>query len=241
MIQLHFSRLFSVFGLMSAYLYQDLLKSNLDDLMNTIGAKDGKISDLQANGGHYMDNVTGGNGNTVENVSFTLGGMSLGMLALKYGVPFLLNRRRRRKNSRGKEVDEPEDDGYNNMEDGPSSAGPPLPRNESDGVQKHYHEHVHKHDNDFVMPPEELPEPRFTDELNPDFMPYGYKQACAAYSGLPPQLLNVPFSVRKKVSAEMIMTVWGELVNEYNGDHTMTPYQMDKLLRQRLKQRYNVE
>ena len=83
--------------------------------------------------------------------------------------------------------------------------------------------------------------------LNPGFVPYGfpvgqpYHQQPVAMQGLPPQFLNVPFSTRKKASAEQIMTVFGELINEYQDDQTMTMNQIDTLLRHRLKEKFNIE
>jgi len=177
--------------------------------------------------------------------------MSLGMLARKYVVPFLLNRRRKRKEE---EEDENEDKGYDTNRNNDSV--------DPEGVNRHVHEHVHthkhKHENDFIMPPEDLPDPRTTHEidelakhssgLNPGFIPYGlpvasqyhYPQPVAAH-GLPPQFPNVPFSTRKQASAEQIMTIFGELMNEYQNDQTMTMNQVDILLRQRLKEKYNIE
>ena len=234
---------------------KDSLKSKIDQLLGVVKDKDDKISDLAENGVHYLDGPTGGNGNTVENVSFTLGGMSLGMLALKYGVPFLLNRRRRRKKK--KEGDENEDDGYDVDRGGPMP--PPTPQRD-EGVRKHIHEHVHnhKHENEYVMPQNQLPDPRTTHEiddlaqhssgLHQGFIPYGmpvaappyYQQPVAAH-GLPPQFPNVPFSTRKRATAEQIMTIFGELMNEYQDDQTMTMNQIDILLRQRLKEKFNIE
>ena len=179
------------------------------------------------------------------------------MLALKYGVPFLLNRRRRRKN--GKNIDKDDEDGYDN------NAGPSMPPPvegsgcQHDGPHTHVHEHVHKHrhENEYVMPLDKLPEaPRATEDiddmtgrhgLNPGFVPYGfpvsepYHQQPVAMQGLPPQFLNVPFSTRKQATAEQIMTVFGELVNEYQNDQTMTMRQVDTLIRHRLKQKFNIE
>ena len=229
-----------------------------DSLKNKIDGLNGHISDLEANGGHYMDGATGGNGNTVENVSFTLGGMSLGMLALKYGVPFLLRRRRKRKN--GKNIDKDDEEGYDNGTR--PSTPPPIERErggcDCDGSHTHVHEHVHKHrhENEYVMPLDNLPEHRATEDvedrtgkhgLNPQFVPYGfpvsepYHQQPVAMQGLPPQFLNVPFSTRKQATAEQIMTVFGELVNEYQNDQTMTMSQVDTLMRHRLKQKFNLE
>ena len=226
---------------------KDSLKTKIDSLTETI---DG----LEASNGHYMDGATGGNGNTVENVSFTLGGMSLGMLALKYGVPLLLGRRRKRKN--GKNIDTDDDEGYDT--DAEPSIPPPSGKQGCgcDGPHTHVHEHVHKHrhENEYVMSPDECPEPKTTREidqlaqshgLNPGFVPYGmpisvaYTQQPVAANGLPPQFLNTPFS--KHATAEQVMTVFGELVNEYKNDQTMTMGQIDVLLRQRLKQKYNLE
>ena len=226
---------------------KDSLKTKIDSLTETI---DG----LEASNGHYMDGATGGNGNTVENVSFTLGGMSLGMLALKYGVPLLLGRRRKRKN--GKNIDKDDEEGYDT--DAEPSIPPPSGKQGCgcDGPHTHVHEHVHKHrhENEYVMSPDECPEPKTTREidqlaqshgLNPGFVPYGmpisvaYTQQPVAANGLPPQFLNTPFS--KHATAEQVMTVFGELVNEYKNDQTMTMGQIDVLLRQRLKQKYNLE
>lgn len=238
---------------------KDSLKSKIGVLVGTIDARDAQISDLEASSGHYMDDYTGGNGNSVENVSFTLGGMSLGMLALKYGVPFLLNRRRRKKKN-GKNIDKDDEEGYDN------DTRPSTPQsavdddcNNCDGSHTHVHEHIHKHrhENEYVMPLDELPEaPRATEDiddrtgkhgLNPGFVPYGfpvsepYHQQPVAMQGLPPQFLNVPFSTRKQATAEQIMTVFGELVNEYQNDQTMTMRQVDTLIRHRLKQKFNIE
>jgi hypothetical protein len=239
------------------------LKSRIDELLNFVSDKDKVINELTEGGVHYLDGATGGNGNTVENVSFTLGGMSLGMLALKYGVPLLLNRRRRKKKKKGD--DENEDDGYdvdrdkNFYPDPVPPVSTPAPQHDED-VKKHIHEHVHnhKHENEYVMPQNQLPDPRTTHEiddlaqhnsgLHRGFIPYGmpvaappyYQQPVAAH-GLPPQFPNVPFSTRKKATAEQIMTIFGELINEYRDDQTMTMTQMDMLLRQRLKEKYNIE
>jgi len=249
------------------------LGSRIEQLLGFVHDKDQVISNLKEEGAHYLDGATGGNGNTVENVSFTLGGASLGMLALKYGVPFLLNRRRKRKQK--KEEEEPEDDGYDIGDVGDGNI-PEIPAgdcqhqdNEEDETTKHVHEHEHihthkhKHENDFIMPPEDLPDPRTTHEidelakqgyraqLNPGFAGYGlpmppivnqyhYPQAVAAH-GLPPQLPNIPFSTRKNATAEQIMTIFGELMNEYQDDQSMTMAQMDILLRQRLKEKHNIE
>ena len=232
---------------------KDSLKSKIDALVGTIDARNAQISDLQANDGHYMDGMTGGNGNTVENVSFTLGGMSLGMLALKYGVPFLLNRRRRRKN--GKNIDKDDEEGYDNS--GNSNELPIGGQHEDGHEHKHTHEHIHTHkyENEYVMPLEELPQPKTPDEvegstghgLDSAFVPYGfpvsqpYHQQPVAMQGLPPQFLHVPFGTRKQATAEQIMTIFGELVNEYQNDQTMTMGQIDTLLRQRLKEKFNIE
>jgi hypothetical protein len=235
---------------------KDSLKTKIDDLMGVIGTKDGHISQLETNGSHYMDGATGGNGNTVENVSFTLGGMSLGMLALKYGVPFLLGRRRKRKN--GKNIDKGDEEEYDNDTRPPTP--PPVEKEgcDGDGSCTHVHEHVHKHrhENEYVMPLDGLPEHVATENvedrtgkhgLNPQFIPYGfpasepYHQQPIAMQGLPPQFLNVPFSTRKQATAEQIMTVFGELVNEYQNDQTMTMSQVDTLVRHRLKQKFNLE
>jgi hypothetical protein len=235
------------------------LKSRIDELLNFVSDKDKVINELTEGGVHYLDGATGGNGNTVENVSFTLGGMSLGMLALKYGVPFLLNRRRKKKN--GKNIDKDDEEGYDNNV-GPSMP-PPVEGIEGggcqhDGPHTHVHEHVHKHrhENEYVMPLDSLPQQTATEDiegrtgkqgLNPGFVPYGfpvsepYHQQPVAMQGLPPQFLNVPFSTRKQATAEQIMTVFGELINEYQNDQTMTMGQVDTLLRHRLKQKFNIE
>ena len=232
------------------------LKSRIDELLGFVSGKDKLINELKENGTHYLDGSTNGNGNTVENVSFTLGGMSLGMLALKYGVPLLLKRRRRKKKKDEDNEDLDREEGYDNM--GPS----PLPSSDDvlkEHVHRHEHIHKHKHENEYIMSPENLPDPRTTYEiddlskqgggLNPGFMPYGfplptpsnyYPQPVAAH-GLPPQFPNVPFSTRKQASAEQIMTIFGDLINEYQDDQTMTMTQMDMLLRQRLKEKYNIE
>ena len=236
------------------------LSSRIENLLVLIGNKD----KLLEGSGHYLDDMTGGNGNTVENVSLTLGGMSLGALALKYGVPLVLGRIGRRRRRKEEEEEEEENEGnFGNETEG-------LGYN-SDGdcdceskEHKHVHEHYHKYehpDGGFVMTPDELPNPQTTYEidenlkhqvegdsgLNPGFVPYGlpvsapyYQQPVAAH-GLPPQFINIPFATRKKVSAEQIMTVIGELVNEYSDDQTMTVNQINTLLRQRLKEKFNVE
>ena len=230
---------------------KDSLKSRIDQLLGVVKDKDNKISDLAENGVHYLDGPTGGNGNTVENVSFTLGGASLGMLALKYGVPFLLNRRRRRKKK--KEDDENDDDGYDIDRETP--APPPIEDNGCGGrVHKHVHEHQHygipdcgpvrpqEHQDEYVMDRKDLPKGRGVDEMPSDFLPYGFKATSPVSSpGLAPQLPHVPFGSRKSIAPEQIMTTLGELVNEYGDDHTMTAFQIDTLLRQRLKKKYNIE
>jgi hypothetical protein len=113
--------------------------------------------------------------------------------------------------------------------------------------------------NDYVVPLDQLPQGKTAEEidsfggdghssgLNPEFLPYGvpvstpYYQQPVAANGLPPQFLHVPFGTRKAVTSEQIMTAFGELVNEYRDDQTMTINQIDTLLRQRLKQKYNIE
>jgi hypothetical protein len=225
---------------------KDSLKSKIDDLLGVVKTKDDKIADLAENGVHYLDGATGGNGNTVENVSFTLGGASLGMLALKYGVPLLLGRRRRRKKK--KEEDENDDDGYDIGREPPSDDGC------DDCVQKHVHEHQHHglpdcpprsrppdHQQEYVMDRRDLPRGRSVDEIPNDFLPYGFKSNPVSSPGLGPQLPHVPFGSRKSIGPEQIMTALGELVNEYGDDHTMTAFQVDTLLRQRLKKKYNIE
>ena len=184
----------------------------------------------------------------------------MGALALKYGVPLILGRIGRRRRKNGKNVDENQDEGYdNNAEDHIKEDS----STERSNVQKHVHEnehiHKHKHANDYIVPLDQLPEGKTTNEidcmtgedhssgLNPGFVPYGmpvaephYQQPVAAH-GLPPQFLHVPFGTRKTVTSEQIMTVFGELVNEYRNDQTMTMAQIDTLLRHRLKERYNIE
>lgn len=213
------------------------LEIRITELIELVQQKDGESR-------HYLDDATAGNGNTVENVSFTLGGASLGMLALKYGVPFLLRRRRKKK----KEDDENDDDGYDIDRELPS---------ENDGcgdcVQKHEHKHQHygipdcgpvrpqDHSEEYVMDRRDLPKGRGVDEMPNDFLPYGFKADPVSSPGLNPQLPHVPFGSRKSIGPEQIMTALGELVNEYGDDHTMTAFQVDTLLRQRLKKKYNIE
>ena len=233
------------------------LKSRIDELLSFASDKDRVIDELKEGGMHYLDGPTGGNGNTVENVSFTLGGMSLGMLALKYGVPLLLNRRRRKKKKDEDNEDLDREEGYDNIEPSPLPNSDDAPE---ERVHRHEHIHKHKHENEYIMSPENLPNPRTTHEiddlskqgggLNPGLLPYGfpppvssnyyYPQPVAAH-GLPPQFPNVPFSTRKKATAEQIMTIFGDLINEYQDDQTMTMTQMDILLRHRLKEKYNIE
>ena len=43
------------------------------------------------------------------------------------------------------------------------------------------------------------------------------------------------------MTSEQIMTVIGELTNEYQNDQTMTMGQLDTLIRQRLKEKFNIE
>jgi hypothetical protein len=237
---------------------KDSLKNKIDGLMGVLGEKEGQISDLEANSGHYMDGATGGNGNTVENVSFTLGGMSLGMLALKYGVPLLLNRRRRKKKKNEDNEDLDREEGYDNM--GPSHP-PSLDDGPKEHVHRHEHIHKHKHANEYIMSPSDCPQPQTSNEIddsqrgeggpNSGFAGYGmpmpvkvatpYYQQPQPVHGLPPQFINIPFSTRKTVTSEQIMTVIGELTNEYRDDQTMTMGQLDTLIRQRLKEKFNIE
>ena len=215
------------------------LEIRISQLIDLVEEKD----NLLDNSGHYLDDATGGNGNTVENVSFTLGGASLGMLALKYGVPFLLRRRRKRK----KEDDENDDNGYDIDRELPSDDGC------GDHVQRHVHEHQHygipdcgpvrpsEHPEEYVMDRRDLPRGRSVDEMPNDFLPYGLRTTPVSTPGLAPQLPHVPFGSRKSIGSEQIMTTLGELVNEYGDDHTMTAFQIDTLLRQRLKKKYNIE
>ena len=227
------------------------LGAKIEQLLVFVGDKDKVIKELQEKGSHYLDGATGGNGNTVENVSFTLGGASLGMLALKYGVPFLLNRRRRKK-KRG-EDNEDLDGGEGYDTSGPSCP-PSLDAGTQEHVHRHEHIHKHKHENEYVMSPDECPQPQTSNEiddlqkgLNPGFVGYGvpvatpYHQQPVAAHGLPPQFINIPFSTRKTVTSEQIMTVIGELTNEYQNDQTMTMGQVDTLIRQRLKEKFNIE
>ena len=234
------------------------LKSRIDELLGFVGDKDRVIDELKEGGAHYLDGPTGGNGNTVENVSFTLGGMSLGMLALKYGVPLLLNRRRRKKKKDEDNEDLDREEGYDNM--GPSHP-PSLDDGPKEHVHRHEHIHKHKHANEYIMSPSDCPQPQTSNEIddsqtgqggpNSGFAGYGmpmpvkvatpYYQQPQPVHGLPPQFINIPFSTRKTVTSEQIMTVIGELTNEYRDDQTMTMGQLDILIRQRLKEKFNVE
>jgi hypothetical protein len=232
------------------------LKSRIDELLSFASDKDRVIDELKEEGAHYLDGPTGGNGNTVENVSFTLGGMSLGMLALKYGVPLLLNRRRRKKKKDEDNEDLDREEGYDNM--GPSHP-PSLDDGPKEHVHRHEHIHKHKHANEYIMPPDECPQPQTSNEIddsqrgqsgpNSGFAGYGmpvnvatpYYQQPQPVHGLPPQFINIPFSTRKTVTSEQIMTVIGELTNEYRNDQTMTMGQLDTLIRQRLKEKFNIE
>ena len=234
------------------------LKSRIDELLSFASDKDRVIDELKEGGMHYLDGPTGGNGNTVENVSFTLGGMSLGMLALKYGVPLLLNRRRRKKKKDEDNEDLDREEGYDNM--GPSHP-PSLDDGPKEHVHRHEHIHKHKHANEYIMPPDECPQPQTSNEIddsqrgqsgpNSGFAGYGmptpvnvatpYYQQPQPVHGLPPQFINIPFSTRKTVTSEQIMTVIGELTNEYRNDQTMTMGQLDTLIRQRLKEKFNIE
>ena len=236
------------------------LNSRIEQLLVFVKDKDQIINQLKDNSAHYLDEPTGGNGNAVENVGFALGGASLGALALKYGVPLILGRIGRRRRKNGKNVDENQDEGYdNNAEDHIKEDSSTERSNVQKHVHEHEHIHKHKHANDYIVPLDQLPEGKTTNEidcmtgedhssgLNPGFVPYGmpvaephYQQPVAAH-GLPPQFLHVPFGTRKTVTSEQIMTVFGELVNEYRNDQTMTMAQIDTLLRHRLKERYNIE
>ena len=196
--------------------------------------------------------MTGGNGNTVENVSLTLGGASLGALALKYGVPLLLGgigRRRRKKEEKDGDKNVPED--YDRGSEDVYQTDSCKHRHEHD----HVHTHRHKHEEEYIVSPDQLPDPRTTHEiddlakqshgLHPGFLGYGipvgvsYNQQPMAANGLPPQFMHTPFA--KHATAEQVMTVFGELMNEYRDDQTMTMGQIDVLLRQRLKQKYNID
>jgi len=232
------------------------LKSRIDELLGFVSDKDKLIDELKEGGLHYLDGATGGNGNTVENVSFTLGGMSLGMLALKYGVPLLLNRRRRKKKKGEDNEDLDREEGYDNR--GPSHP-PSLDSGTKEHVHRHEHIHKHKHENEYIMPPNECPQPQTSNEIdgsqtgqagpNSGFAGYGmpvnvatpYYQHPQPVHGLPPEFINIPFSTRKALTSEQIMTVIGELTNEYRDDQTMTMGQLDILIRQRLKEKFNVE
>ena len=235
------------------------LNSRIEQLLIFVQDKEKVIAELKDGSSHYLDNMTNGNGNTVENVSFTLGGASLGMLALKYGVPFLLNRRRRKKKKRGEDNDDLDDRaGYdiNGGCDTPPQISEPENK-EYIHRHEHIHKHRHKHDNEFIMSPDECPQPQTSNEiddlqkgqhgLNPGFVGYGvpvatpYHQQPVAAHGLPPQFINIPVSSRKTVTSEQIMTVIGELTNEYQNDQTMTMGQIDTLIRQRLKEKFNIE
>jgi hypothetical protein len=232
------------------------LKSRIDELLGFVSGKDKLIDELKEGGLHYLDGATGGNGNTVENVSFTLGGMSLGMLALKYGVPLLLNRRRRKKKKDEDNEDLDREEGYDNR--GPSHP-PSLDSGTEEHVHRHEHIHKHKHENEYIMSPNECPQPQTSNEIdgsqtgqagpNSGFAGYGmpvnvatpYYQHPQPVHGLPPEFINIPFSTRKALTSEQIMTVIGELTNEYRDDQTMTMGQLDILIRQRLKEKFNVE
>ena len=232
------------------------LKSRIDELLGFVSGKDKLIDELKEGGLHYLDGATGGNGNTVENVSFTLGGMSLGMLALKYGVPLLLNRRRRKKKKGEDNEDLDREEGYDNR--GPSHP-PSLDSGTKEHVHRHEHIHKHKHENEYIMSPNECPQPQTSNEIdgsqtgqagpNSGFAGYGmpvnvatpYYQHPQPVHGLPPEFINIPFSTRKALTSEQIMTVIGELTNEYRDDQTMTMGQLDILIRQRLKEKFNVE
>jgi len=232
------------------------LKSRIDELLGFVSDKDKLIDELKEGGLHYLDGATGGNGNTVENVSFTLGGMSLGMLALKYGVPLLLNRRRRKKKKGEDNEDLDREEGYDNR--GPSHP-PSLDSGTKEHVHRHEHIHKHKHENEYIMSPNECPQPQTSNEIdgsqtgqagpNSGFAGYGmpvnvatpYYQHPQPVHGLPPEFINIPFSTRKALTSEQIMTVIGELTNEYRDDQTMTMGQLDILIRQRLKEKFNVE
>ncbi len=236
---------------------KDMLKSRVEELIGFVGEREKQIAQLKEGSGHYLDDMTGGNGNTVENVSLTLGGASIGALALKYGVPLLMGgirRRRRKKEEKDSDKSVPED-----YDRDVSSACDDEPCNNEPCKHVHEHEHIHthrhKHEEEFIVPPDQLPDPKTTHEiddftkhapgLHPGFLGYGvpvavnYSQQPMAANGLPPQFMNMPFS--KHATAEQVMTVFGELMNEYRDDQTMTMGQIDVLLRQRLKQKYNIE
>ena len=234
-----------------------MLKSRVEELIGFVSEREQQITDLKEGSTHYLDGMTGGNGNTVENVSLTLGGASIGALALKYGVPLLMGgirRRRRKKEEKDSDKSVPENydrDVPDVCDDEPCDNEPCKHVHE----HEHIHTHRHKHEEEFIVPPDQLPDPKTTHEiddftkhapgLHPGFLGYGvpvaanYSQQPMAANGLPPQFMNMPFS--KHATAEQVMTVFGELMNEYRDDQTMTMGQIDVLLRQRLKQKYNIE
>ena len=231
---------------------KDSLKSKVEELIGFVSEREQQITQLKEGSVHYLDGMTGGNGNTVENVSLTLGGASLGALALKYGVPFLLGgigRRRRKKEEKDGDKNVPED--YDRGSKDAHQTDSCKHRHE----HEHVHTHRHKHEEEYIVSPDQLPDPRTTHEiddlakqshgLHPGFLGYGvpvgvsYNQQPMAANGLPPQFMHTPFS--KHATAEQVMTVFGELMNEYRDDQTMTMGQIDVLLRQRLKQKYNID
>lgn len=200
--------------------FEKTISSLKGDLANKDGHILGLTSQLEDAGKHPLDDSTGGYGNTVENTSFIAAGVAI-PLAIKYG-PTLLGvvggvfRRRKSK----KVVPEEVVPAYNTN----------VP---------------------FQMPNTPKPQPFLTqsetDRLPgyveiPDYT-YGRPAGQLGFApvGLPPQMIGTPFHVRKKVSAEVIMTEWGKIQNEYRDDRTMTTSQMDILLRQRLKENHGVE
>lgn len=92
----------------------------------------------------------------------------------------------------------------------------------------------------FMMMPEQLPQGRYVGEMENQSANW-YPAPSTRPVGLPPQLPNIPFSTRKKVTSEQIMATLSEIVEEYRDDQTLTTMQMHELLKQRLKMKYGVE
>lgn len=197
----------------------DLITTLKGDLADKDGLLLGLTSQLEEAGKHPLDDSTGGYGNTVENTSFVAAGVAI-PLAIKYGPTLLgvVGRVFRRRKSE-KVVTEEAVPAYN-----PNAAFPmpnvnsqsPLTKIEADRL------------------------PGYVEV--PDYT-YGRPAGQIGFApvGLPPQMIGTPFHVRKKVSADVIMTEWGRIQNEYRDDRTMTTSQMDILLRQRLKENHGVE
>lgn len=224
--------------------------------------KEQLVSQLDSKG-HYLDEMTGGNGNVVENTSLALVAGTAVPLALKYGPLALkalgiLRRKEDDEEIPGKSENPPNNPpsgGYNN---GGSTWQPPSPQtqptqpqqviveNRHSGEVQHIHQgqvsHVYDSDQ-FAVKSTELP--GSVENLDPGFFSYNggkrYEPVMKPVYGLPPEFPNIPFSSRKTITTEQFLTIWSELVNEYGHDDTMTPMQMNTLLRQRLKQRYGVE